>query len=85
MTSTSTSLNHCTKAVISPATDGNFYYCEVDSVSAAKYIVKVTLPFTIVLNITTYTANSGAYKGNSSVAFSYTIFSKRSRKGESGI
>ncbi|MDA4112288.1 MAG: thermopsin family protease, partial [Thaumarchaeota archaeon] len=56
-----------------PATDGNFYYCEVDSVTAAKYIVKVSLPFTIKLNMTTYTASSGTYKGNSSVAFSYTI------------
>jgi DNA-binding beta-propeller fold protein YncE len=63
----------CTVAKISPNADGAFYYCEDGNVYNGKYIASVSLPFTVVLNTTVYTATSGSFKGDSSVAFSYKI------------
>ena len=55
------------------ASNTNFYYCSIDDVTKGTYVTKLTLPFTIVLNMTVFTAKSGPYKGNSTIAFTYTI------------
>ena len=51
-----------------------YYACSQGDVSSGNYIATLTLPFQIKLTVQTGVVTSGKYKGNSTVAFSYSIY-----------